>query len=125
MHGYLGLQLDVSLEGELDFFPNRALLLGFFFPLPFFCSPADVLLEPEDFMALTPDTAVSEGEFEFWRVRLDMDFCMFDCFPEFSFEMEPMIPSTEPVFADEVTEVGSFEARGTWGIISYSMPDYE
>ena len=76
-------------------------------------------------MVLTSDTALSEGESEFWRVRLDMDFCMFDCFPDFCFDMEPMTPSTEPVFADEVTELGSFEAQDAWGIVSYSMPDYE
>jgi len=46
-HGYLGLRSEVLLEGELDFFPNQA-LFGFWFPLPFFWSPADELLEPED-----------------------------------------------------------------------------
>lgn len=108
IHGYLGLQLDVSLEGELDFFPNRE-LLGFCFPLPFFWSPPDDLLEPEDFMAFTSDTFLSKGESEFWRVRLDMDFCMFD-FLDFCFETKPITPSTEPVFADEVTDVGSIES---------------
>ena len=125
MYGYLGLQSDVSLEGEFDIFPNRALLFGFCFPLPFFRSPADDLLEPEDCMVLTSDTTLSEGESEFWRVKLDMDFCMFDCFPDFCFEMEPMNPSTELVFADEVTEVGSFEAQEALGIMSYSMSDCE
>lgn len=76
-------------------------------------------------MTLTLDTYLSEGESEFWRVRLDMDFCMFNCFPDFCFEMDLMTPSTEPVFADEVTELGSFEAREAWGIMSYSVPDCE
>ena len=65
MHGYFGLRLDVSLEGEFDLFPNRALLLGFCFPFPFFGSPADDLLEPEECMALTSDTNLFEGESEF------------------------------------------------------------
>ena len=125
IHGYLGLRSDVSLEGEFDLFPNRVLLLGFCFPFPFFWSPPDDLLEPEDCMALTSDTALSEGESEFWRVRLDMDFCMFGCFLVFCFEMEPMTLSTEPVFANEMTKVGSFEAREAWVMMSYNMPDCE
>ena len=109
MHGYFGLRSNASLEGEFDLFLNQALLLGFCFPFPFFWSPADDLLEPEDCMALTLDTTLSEGEFEFWRVKLDMDFCMFNCFLDFCFKMEPMTPSTELVFADGVMEVGSFK----------------
>ena len=76
-------------------------------------------------MTLTSDTYFSKGESEFWRVRLDMDFYMFDCFPNFCFEMKPMNLTTEPVFADEVTEFGSFEAREARGIMSYSVPNCE